>query len=197
MALFLSSMKLRKTKDDQTRLAMQKRSQIVALLLMFAELQNETLNHEIKILTAHTKLEVKEQYKCDHAGLIKILEMFGDLEDIEGEALAVAKSVSAVGLEDSRTSEPLKLPKINQRRNEEQEEQMSEVSHSRKSNISSESNKRQDFPRSKDYSEFETEEERAFLQQNGLGFKVKKNKQNQLAANANNYQRMQKEFNIR
>ena len=40
LALFLSSMKLRKTKDDQTRLAMQKRSQIVKLLLMFTELNN-------------------------------------------------------------------------------------------------------------------------------------------------------------
>lgn len=35
---------------------MQKRSQIVALLLMFVELNNESLNQEIKLLTAHTKL---------------------------------------------------------------------------------------------------------------------------------------------
>lgn len=44
LALFISSMKLRKSKDDQTRLAMQKRSQIVTLLLMFVRLNNSTLN---------------------------------------------------------------------------------------------------------------------------------------------------------
>jgi hypothetical protein len=37
-------MKLRKSKDDQTRLAMQKRSQIVMLLLMLVKLGNQNLN---------------------------------------------------------------------------------------------------------------------------------------------------------
>ena len=44
LSLFMASMKERKGKDDKFRLAAQKRSQIIVLLLMFLRLKNQVLN---------------------------------------------------------------------------------------------------------------------------------------------------------
>ena len=182
LALFMASMKERKGKDDKTRLAMQKRSQIVMLLLMFLRLENESLKEEIKILTVHTKMQIKDQYKYQHDGIMEILEQFGDTTELEKEIINRSRHLednnSVLESKNKNKDEGIKLPKINSKEDkinskEDRISSMSDVSQSRKSNVSSQSQKRQEFPL-KDYAEFETEEERAFLQQHGIGLKKKK-----------------------
>src|SRR6202035_2375840 len=92
LAIFFSSLKKRPTNksnavDDSTRLAMQKRAEIVNFLLYLARKECVELNNEIKTLTVHLRLQVVQNFKIQHKGILEILKLFGDPYQVEQEVL--------------------------------------------------------------------------------------------------------------
>ena len=67
--MFYSTLKQKKSNDDQERLQAQKRAEIVNMIISLIERYNEELNEEIKALVIHVKAQILNRLDTEHKGI--------------------------------------------------------------------------------------------------------------------------------
>jgi hypothetical protein len=91
LAIFYSSLKKRPTKgvgiDEATRLAMQRRADIVQFLLFVGRKEEVRINEELRVLAVHIRLQVMQNFRFEHKGITEILKLFGDPYEVEKDVM--------------------------------------------------------------------------------------------------------------
>lgn len=177
LAIFFSSLKKRpmgRNIDDATRLAMQRRADIVQFLTYLQRKECAAVNEELKVLLVHIRIQIMQNFKFEHKGITELLKLFGNPYEVEKEVLRNNQELQPMDEEvvSEGGSGVVKLPRIASR-NSARDEILSQNSfQSKGTNLSKNTASKQEFP-IRDYEEFETEDEQRFMKAHGIGLKKK------------------------